>query len=93
MEESIAWEQQLIRGGHGRGATRKAATQAAILRATEDLVRDVRAQGGSAMFITVKQIARRANVAISSVYNHFPAGVGAIALQLADNAKVSNRPP
>lgn len=43
------------------------------------------------MFITVKQIARRANVAVSSVYNHFPAGVGAIALQLADNAKVSNR--
>ncbi|MBN2447375.1 MAG: hypothetical protein JXO22_11640 [Phycisphaerae bacterium] len=74
------------------GATRKAATQAAILRATEDLVREVRAQKGSAMFITVKQIARRANVAVSSIYNHFPAGVGAIALQLADNAKVSNRP-
>ncbi|KQU55503.1 hypothetical protein ASG84_22140 [Rhodococcus sp. Leaf278] len=68
------------------------ASREAILRAADDMVRELRATGGSSTFMTVKQISRRAGVAVSTVYNQFPGGVGSIALQLVERRQAAGEP-
>ncbi|WP_299577559.1 hypothetical protein [uncultured Williamsia sp.] len=74
------------------GVTRRMASREAILGAAETLVVESRETGGSPTFVTVKQIAKRAKVSPSTVYNQFPGGVGAIALQLVDRRQAAGAP-